>query len=108
MQVNSIDTQVLIPRTTDASRTQSIRENQPIVQQDIGAMLIRDREQLRSKQVQHSEKSEGKRIKDEERGKNRRGSEKQTAAERKAAEEEEETIYMAVDAVRGHYVDISM
>lgn len=108
MQVNSIDTQVLIPRTTDASRTQSIRENQPIVQQDIGAMLIKDEEHTRSKQVQNSEKSEGKKVKDEEREKKRRGQNRQSAAAPNDNAEEDEIIYMAVDAVRGNYIDISM
>jgi len=108
MQVNSIDTQVLIPRTMDASKAQSTRDQQPIVQQDIGAMLLQREEDVRSKKVLKSEQAEGKKIKDEEKKKQRREKqEKAMHASKRQDDEPEEIIYMAVDAVRGHNIDIS-
>jgi hypothetical protein len=107
MQVNSIDTQVLIPRTMDAGRAQNIRDQHPMVQQDLGSMLIKGKDKAASKQVQNTEQTEKKRVRDEKKEQSRRQKEKNKQKAKAKGEEDDEIVYMAVDSVRGHNIDIS-
>lgn len=104
MTIRPIDMQVMIPKATEAARSQQqIDQINPQQQQHMAEewkKIANDRQQ----QVQHSSKSEGNKIGNEkqEQPAQQQQSDKQQAGQEDAADENG----AALDPIRGHMVDI--
>ncbi|MCL5046946.1 MAG: hypothetical protein M1598_09250 [Actinobacteria bacterium] len=62
MSIRSVDLQTLIPRSTDAAKSQQVREHGPQVTQEQFAQQFRDQVERKNQQVGTSPKAEGGRV----------------------------------------------
>lgn len=104
MTVRSIDMQVLLPKISEANRSQPIQNQQNQTQQQQFAAQFQKQADIQRHQVQNSNKSEGSKItQDDQKNK----SHDQRENHRKD-NTEEETAVSAKDPVKGNLLDIKI
>lgn len=105
MSIRSIDLQVLIPRSTEASRTQQQQQNSPALQQQQVSEHNQQVATARQQQVQQLDKSENKSVhRDADNKKGREEPRKKRPSDKLLTEDE---MQQATDPLRGKKIDIS-
>ena len=105
MNIRSIDLQVLIPRTTEVSKTQQILENQSSLQQQQFAEEWRNIATLRQQQIQHTSQTEEGVIRDRDSGNDHQKKENEKPKRKKNANGSVKDT-TGSDPVRGNIIDI--
>ena len=105
MDLGPLNLQVVIPKTTEVSQIQHRMNQQVNIQQDTGAVTMKEEADHKQQQVTAKDNPEdGKIEKDEERKQHGQSS----GQGKKEETEKEEEAPMAVDTFRGHHIDIKM
>ena len=105
MSIRSIDLQVLIPRATEASRTQQLNDQQAALQQQQHAAQWQQLSTVRQQQVQRTPQSAGAKVDADAKREGRNHSEKRQEDARTAADEGD-GLDGGLDPLRGHHIDI--
>ncbi len=107
MDVNPISLQMVVPRATDASQVQHNLNQQANVQQEFAMLREQMSVRMKMETVQSREETEDGRIKDDP-DREARGGGHYYRGQKREQEDEPEEERMAVDALRGHNIDISL
>lgn len=105
MNIRSIDLQVLIPRTTEASKNQDVFDHQLGSQQQFFADELRQAAAHRQAQVQSSPKGEGGRV-EAEGQKERRGTDKRRRDGGGRQNSKDNSLPEDEEPFLGHHIDI--
>lgn len=113
MNIRSIDLQVLIPHATDASKVQSVQNQQNNIEQHHFAQQFNELMSERREQVQGTSKTEGSKVTREKENKNTGQYSNQQNNNNKddRKDKKEKSIIDAPqpsDPLRGHVIDIKL
>ncbi|MGL5269769.1 MAG: hypothetical protein ACRC7I_04395 [Selenomonadaceae bacterium] len=107
MDLSPMNLQVMIPKSTEVGQVQHKLNHQAQVQQEAGAVRLQQDDALKQKQVRTREELEDGKVKDDQRQNTGGGTGKRRQKNADPAEETAEEN-LAVDAVRGHHIDIKL
>lgn len=107
MSINSIDLQVLIPKSTEVGKAQNISERQDTLQQQHIAGQWEGISTKRQRQVQSTAKNEGGKIGREQESKEQKQSKQEQSHKDNSAVDLDKLNHASNDdPVRGHLIDI--
>ncbi|MGL6015212.1 MAG: hypothetical protein ACRCZU_03835 [Selenomonadaceae bacterium] len=106
MDLSPMNLQVIIPKSTEVGQVQHKLNHQGQVQQEAGAVRLHQDDALKQKQVRTREELEDGKVKDEQQQNTGGGGKRRQKSTMQPEEDAEENL--AVDAVRGHHIDIKL